>query len=172
MNWIALFAESAKQQTMESVTETVQTILGASPKAIPAPQFSHLHKLKSLAVSAKRPDLLGSSREEKALIHQWIELAVDHLSGSFSSSSLIDDLDAVLRSRAFLVGARLTLADLVLFAATHAHFAAVSFLDKEKHLNASRWFSHVQNSIGETGGNRAKLPNVTFVRNRLYYLAL
>lgn len=173
---------------MESVEETLQTILDASPKAISSDsQFSsHHQKLKSMAISAQRPDLLGSDREEKALIHQWINFTLNHLASSAASSAsptpearaLVDELNARLSSRAFVAGGdRLSLADLVLFAATRAHFAAISFQEKERLVNASRWFAHVQERVREDRSQRGfgigkELPNIVFVRNRLYHLAL
>ena len=154
---------------METVEATVATLLGVagtnkdfSASLPPTPinsRSSHHHKLKSLAAAAQRADLLGADAEEKAAIHQWIELTLRHassLSSSSSSSSaphpvdargLAEELDARLRRRAFVAAARLTLADLVLFAASHAHFAAASFAEKERLLNASRWFAHLQSSF-------------------------
>ena len=159
---------------MDSAMGLVKTILPASssPKALPTSQFSHHYNLKSLAIAANRTDLLGRDAEEKAAIHQWTELAVRHLisSPTFDARELAEELNACLASRSLLVSHRLTLADVVMFAATHAYFAAISFQEKERLRDASRWFAHVQNCLRET--NSAKLDQVTFIRNRLYQLCV
>jgi len=132
-----------------------------------------MHHLKSLAVAANRTDLLGADLKEKALIHQWIELAVSHVSSSSSPDlrCLTEELDAYLSRRCFLVGHRLTLADLLLFAATHAHFTSLSFQEKERVGNASRWFAHVQQCLRDAKlGRSQQMTEVTFVRNKLYQL--
>jgi len=165
---------------MEALEETLQTILKASPKAIAPSQFSHYHKLKSIAIAARRLDLLGKNLEEKATIHQWIEFTLNHLAASTPDArAFIDVLNSCLSSRAFVAGGdRLSLADLVLFAATRAHFASISFQEKEKHLNVSRWFAHVQELVREEyltkSGieNGKQLTDVVFLRSRLYQLAL
>merc|ERR1712198_637652 len=140
-------------------------ILFDSPSSKTAgPNFSHMHHLKSLAVAANRADLLGANPQEKALIHQWIELTVSHVSSSSSDARcLSEELDAHLSSRCFLVGHRLTLADLLLFAATHAHFSSLSFQEKERVGNASRWFAHVQHCLKDSKlGRSQQIAEVTF----------
>ena len=190
-------------ENMEAVEATVATLLGVAPDMKDSSSsssssspfsncgLSHHHKLKSLAAAAERADLLGSDAEEKAAIHQWIELTLRHASSSSSSSlsssssslpvdarALAEELDARLARRAFVAAPRLTLADLVLFAASHAHFAGATFAEKERLLNASRWFAHVQACFRcDVGGAKARtclnadeMPVVAFVRNRLYHL--
>ena len=159
---------------MEPVYEVLSHILCDSPGSNASskdPRFSHQHQLKSLASTAQRPDLLGATAEEKALIQQWIELAVTQLAASSDARGMTEELDSFLSTRGFLVGHRLTLADLVLFAATHAHFSALTFQEKERVPNASRWFAHVQNCVRQMGRD-SSMAEVTFIRNKLYQLCL
>ena len=160
---------------MDAVENIVTELLSVSvpvKSQIPASHMSHHAKLKSLAVAARRPELLGADAEEKALIHQWIESTVQHLSCS-NERALAEHLDGCLSTRVFVLSQRLTLADLILFAALHPLFLTLTFHEKERLGNASRWFSHVQEKFrGDADGNKFALTDVAFVRNKLYQLRL
>lgn len=58
--------------------------------------------------------------------------------------------------RSYLVGHSLTLADVVVYYSMSALMGSLTPADKEKYLNVSRWFEHLQ-SIGEIRQNLPKI---------------
>lgn len=68
--------------------------------------------------------------------------------------SCTQELNDYLSTRSYLVGQSLTLADVVVYYSLSAIMSALSTASKEKYLNVSRWFEHVQ-KIGEI---RQSLP--------------
>ncbi|XP_054983179.1 eukaryotic translation elongation factor 1 epsilon-1 isoform X2 [Sorex araneus] len=88
-----------------------------------------------LVRQANQEHLLGSTAEEQALVQQWMECRVTRLRDHASR----EDVRALLK-------------------------VELTVQEKEKYLNVSRWFCHVQHCPGL----RQSLPAVVFVRNRLY----
>lgn len=64
----------------------------------------------------------------------------------------------------YLAGHNFTLADILLYYGLHRVMVELSVQDKERYLNVSRWFCHVQHRPGV----RQHLARVVFVKNRLY----
>lgn len=62
---------------------------------------------------------------------------------SFFLDAACLELNSFLETRSYLVGQRLTLADLVVFYAISDIMAQLSPLEKENYLNLSRWFDHI-----------------------------
>lgn len=55
------------------------------------------------------------------------------------------ELNDYLQTRSYLVGYALTIADAAVFLSLSPVVAALSYVDKERYANVSRWFNHVQN---------------------------
>ncbi|XP_053459771.1 eukaryotic translation elongation factor 1 epsilon-1 isoform X3 [Nycticebus coucang] len=88
-----------------------------------------------LVKQANKEHLLGSTAEEKAIVQQWLEYRVTQVDGHSSK----DDIRTLLK-------------------------VDLTVQEKEKYLNVSRWFCHIQHYPGI----RQHLSNVVFVKNRLY----
>ncbi|XP_078541949.1 eukaryotic translation elongation factor 1 epsilon-1 [Lissotriton helveticus] len=120
-----------------------------------------------LVKQAKKEQLLGSSAEEKAIVHQWLEYRVtrvDKPSSKEDICTMLKDLNLYLEDKVYFVGMRFTLADILMYYGLHPIMATLSIQEKEKYENVSRWFCHIQNYPGI----RQHLPNIVFIKNRLY----
>ncbi|XP_069469590.1 eukaryotic translation elongation factor 1 epsilon-1 [Ambystoma mexicanum] len=120
-----------------------------------------------LVKQAKKEQLLGSSAEEKAVVHQWLEYRVTRLDRPSSKEEIrlmLKDLNQYLEDKVFFVGIHFTLADILMYYGLHPIIADLSIQEKEKYENISRWFCHIQHYPGI----RQHLPAVVFIKNRLY----
>ncbi|XP_054371589.1 eukaryotic translation elongation factor 1 epsilon-1 isoform X3 [Molothrus aeneus] len=88
-----------------------------------------------LVRQARKDQLLGSTAEEKAVVQQWLEYRVTRVNGGSSK----EDTRTILK-------------------------ADLTVQEKEKYLNVSRWFNHIQHYPGV----RQHLSDVVFIKNRLY----
>ncbi|XP_025772729.1 eukaryotic translation elongation factor 1 epsilon-1 [Puma concolor] len=88
-----------------------------------------------LVKQANKEYLLGSTAEEKAVVQQWLEYRVTRVDGHSSK----DDVCTLLK-------------------------VDLTVQEKEKYLNVSRWFCHIQHYPGI----RQHLSTVVFIKNRLY----
>ncbi|XP_070961102.1 eukaryotic translation elongation factor 1 epsilon-1 isoform X2 [Oncorhynchus clarkii lewisi] len=87
-----------------------------------------------LVQEAKRPELLGGSAEHKAVVQQWLEYRVTKVDGCHK-----EDIKTILK-------------------------VDLAVQEKEKYMNMTRWFDHVQHYPGV----RHHLPPVVVLRNRVY----
>ncbi|XP_072670320.1 eukaryotic translation elongation factor 1 epsilon-1 isoform X2 [Canis lupus baileyi] len=88
-----------------------------------------------LVKQANKEYLLGSTAEEKAIVQQWLEYRVTRVDGHSNK----DDIRTLLK-------------------------VDLTVQEKEKYLNVSRWFCHIQHYPGI----RQHLSVVVFLKNRLY----
>lgn len=72
------------------------------------------------------------------------------------NSCFFQELNDYLSTRSYLVGQNLTLADVVVYYSLYEIMNSITPVAKEKYLNVSRWFEHLQ-KIGEI---RQSLPVV------------
>ncbi|KAL2085471.1 hypothetical protein ACEWY4_018791 [Coilia grayii] len=119
-----------------------------------------------LAQEAKRPDLLGASAEERAVIQQWLEYRVARLDGCAKEDikTILKDLNAYLEDKVYLAGNHISLADPLMYYGLHHIITDLAVQEKEKYLNVTRWFDHMQHYPGV----RHHLPPVVVLRNRVY----
>ncbi|XP_074127359.1 eukaryotic translation elongation factor 1 epsilon-1 [Sminthopsis crassicaudata] len=120
-----------------------------------------------LVKQANKEHLLGSTAEEKAVVQQWLEYRVTRIGGHSSKEdirTMLKDLNSYLEDKVYLTGNNFTLADILLYYGLHRFIVDLTFQEKEKYLNVSRWFSHIQHYPGI----RQHLSNVVFIKNRLY----
>lgn len=66
--------------------------------------------------------------------------------------SQLQELNDYLAQRSYLVGQSLSLADVVVFYSMCAIMDSLNSSDKEKYLNVSRWYEHIQ-KMGEIRQN-------------------
>ncbi|XP_001514132.1 eukaryotic translation elongation factor 1 epsilon-1 [Ornithorhynchus anatinus] len=122
---------------------------------------SHLVKL------ANKEHLLGSSAEEKAVVQQWLEFRITQIDGHSNIDAIrttLKDLNAYLEDKVYFTGNNFTLADILLYYGLHRIIVDLTVQEKEKYLNVSRWFCHIQHFPGI----RQNLSSVVFIKNRLY----
>ncbi|NXC15354.1 MCA3 factor, partial [Corythaeola cristata] len=122
-----------------------------------------------LVKRAKKDQLLGSTAEEKAVVQQWLEYRVTRVDAGSSkedtriilkSTRTPAETEDKLKQRSKVS----TLCYLKLRKILHLKMVDLTVQEKEKYLNVSRWFNHIQHYPGV----RQHLSNVIFVKNRLY----
>ncbi|XP_069776956.1 eukaryotic translation elongation factor 1 epsilon-1 [Narcine bancroftii] len=122
---------------------------------------SHLVKV------AKKEQLLGTTPEKSALVQQWLEYRVtqiDRRNNQDDKRVILKELDCYLEDKVYMAGNSFTLADIMLYNGLHPIMAALTHEDREKYVNVSRWFNHIQHYPGV----RQHSPVIIFVKNRLY----
>ncbi|XP_051655243.1 eukaryotic translation elongation factor 1 epsilon-1 isoform X1 [Manacus candei] len=120
-----------------------------------------------LVRQAKKEQLLGNTAEEKAVVQQWLEYRVTRVNGGSSKEDtriILKDLNIHLEDKVYLAGNIFTLADVLMYYGLHHIMVDLTVQEKEKYLNVSRWFNHIQHYPGV----RQHLSNVVFIKNRLY----
>ncbi|XP_066152538.1 eukaryotic translation elongation factor 1 epsilon-1 [Euwallacea fornicatus] len=84
---------------------------------------------------------------DEALIYQWLEYGIVHASRGNNNQAIYEilkELNSILSSKTFLVGHKLTIADIFLYYVLLNIMLSLSSLEKEKFLNVSRWFDNIQ----------------------------
>ncbi|XP_031620958.1 eukaryotic translation elongation factor 1 epsilon-1 [Contarinia nasturtii] len=108
-------------------------------------------KINSFATS----DLLT-----QCLIVQWFDYAVLFIDPAIESKAstelVLQELNDYLRTRSYLVGQSLSLADVVVFYSLSTIMNSITPATKEKYIDVSRWFDHLQ----KNGEVRQNLPLV------------
>ncbi|XP_023856389.1 eukaryotic translation elongation factor 1 epsilon-1 [Salvelinus sp. IW2-2015] len=119
-----------------------------------------------LVQEAKRPELLGESAEHKAVVQQWLEYRLTKVDGCHKDNikTILKDLNSYLEDKVYLAGNEFTLADTLMYYGIHHIIVDLAIQEKEKHMNVTRWFDHVQHHTGV----RHHLPPVVVLRNRVY----
>ncbi|XP_034982190.1 eukaryotic translation elongation factor 1 epsilon-1 [Zootoca vivipara] len=120
-----------------------------------------------LVKQAKKEQLLGSTIEEKAIVQQWLEYRVTQIDKQSSKEDIrliLKDLNSYLEDKVYITGHNFTLADILLYYGLHHIIADLTVQEKEKYLNVSRWFNHIQHYPGI----RQHLSSIVFIKNRLY----
>ncbi|XP_062841595.1 eukaryotic translation elongation factor 1 epsilon-1 [Trichomycterus rosablanca] len=115
---------------------------------------------------AKRQDLLGNSPEERAVVQQWLEYRVTRVDNASKDEVkvILKELNQYLEDKVYMAGNRFTLADALMYYGIHSIIMELTVQDKEKYLNVTRWFDHIQYYPGV----RHHLPPVVVLRNRVY----
>ncbi|XP_034026940.1 eukaryotic translation elongation factor 1 epsilon-1 [Thalassophryne amazonica] len=119
-----------------------------------------------LVKEAKRPELLGDSAENRAVVQQWLEYRVTKLNSCTKEDvkTILKDLNLYLQDKVYLVGHQFTLADILIYYGIHPLMVDLSVQEKEQYENVTRWFDHIQHCPGV----RHHLPPVAVHKNRLY----
>lgn len=106
-------------------------------------------------------------RRRKGLVQQWLEFRITRVDGHSSkedTQTLLKDLNSYLEDKVYLAGHNPTLADILLYYGLHRLIVDLTVQEKEKYLNVSRWFCHIQHYPDI----RQHLSSVVFIKNRLY----
>ncbi|KAM6976498.1 eukaryotic translation elongation factor 1 epsilon-1 [Aplochiton taeniatus] len=119
-----------------------------------------------LVKEAKRPELLGTSAEHKAVVQQWLEYRLTKVDSCAKEDirTILKDLNHYLEDKVYLAGNHFSLADALMYYGIHPLIVDLAVQDKERYVNVTRWFDHVQHYPGV----RHHLPPVVVLRNRVY----
>ncbi|KAK6491866.1 eukaryotic translation elongation factor 1 epsilon-1-like [Huso huso] len=120
-----------------------------------------------LVQEAQQKQLLGNTAEEKAIVQQWLEYRVTQIDGhrgKDETRTVLKDLNQYLEDKVYLAGDDFTLADILVYYGLHPIMTELAVQEKEKYVNVSRWFNHIQHYPGI----RQHLPPVVVLKNRLY----
>ncbi|XP_067887089.1 eukaryotic translation elongation factor 1 epsilon-1 [Heterodontus francisci] len=122
---------------------------------------SHLVKV------AKKEALLGSTAEKSAIIQQWLEYRItqiDRCNSQEDTRMILKELNCYLEDKVYMAGNSFTLADIMVYNGLHPIMAGLTHEEREKYINVSRWFNHIQHYPGV----RQHCAAVVFMKNRLY----
>ncbi|KAB0803924.1 hypothetical protein PPYR_00894 [Photinus pyralis] len=100
-------------------------------------------------------DITGLTGAE---IRQWLEYCAVYILNADSAQSveqILKELNDLLSSKTYLVAFQPSIADVTLFYCLHNIMANLSYLDKEKYLNVSRWFDNMQQDVSVRQKNKA-----------------
>lgn len=119
-----------------------------------------------LVKEAKRPELLGDTPENRAVVQQWLEYRVTKLDSCTKEDikTILKDLNLYLQDKVYLAGNQFTIADTFMYYGLHPLVVDLSIQEKEQYVNVARWFDHVQYCPGV----RHHLPPLVMLRNRIY----
>lgn len=112
---------------------------------------------------------MNTLHEDRACLKQWEEfqIVMGLDSNELDEKTLNEALKIVnqyLCDRTTLSGSHVTESDKLIFNSLYGQVQSMTYSEKEKYLNLSRWFSYVQ-TVSEVRGNR---PKISFSRNMLY----
>ncbi|XP_020385235.1 eukaryotic translation elongation factor 1 epsilon-1 [Rhincodon typus] len=122
---------------------------------------SHLVKV------AKKEALLGNTAEKSAIVQQWLEYRITRIDSCNSQEDrrmTLKELNCYLEDKVYLAGNSLTLADIMVYNGLHPIVAELNHEERERYVNVSRWFDHIQHYPGV----RQHTAAVVFMKNRLY----
>ncbi|XP_026869432.2 eukaryotic translation elongation factor 1 epsilon-1 [Electrophorus electricus] len=119
-----------------------------------------------LVCEAQRTELLGDSAEQRAVVQQWLEYRVTRLDGCSKDEVkvILKELNQYLEDKVYMAGNCFTLADALMYYGIHHIVMELAVEEKERYLNVTRWFDHIQHYPGV----RHHLPPVVVLRNRVY----
>eukprot|EP00096_Caligus_rogercresseyi_P007892 TRINITY_DN26031_c0_g1_i1.p1 TRINITY_DN26031_c0_g1~~TRINITY_DN26031_c0_g1_i1.p1 ORF type:complete len:122 (-),score=6.34 TRINITY_DN26031_c0_g1_i1:137-502(-) len=95
-----------------------------------------------------------SEIEDRAVFRQWKELE--------SCSEPLSKINSYLSDRTYFGGDFKTATDDLAYDSLRTTMEKLSFMDKEKYINVSRWYSHIQSS------RKCEKNPVLFSKTRLY----
>ncbi|CAG9858329.1 unnamed protein product [Phyllotreta striolata] len=84
---------------------------------------------------------------ESLELQQWIEYIntyAAHIDSPQNAKTVLSELNEMLSIKTYLVGYRLTIADILLFYVLKDTLVSLSNFEKEKYLNLCRWFDNLQ----------------------------
>jgi hypothetical protein len=89
-------------------------------------------------------NLVGRTPAQRALVSQWMEYNLSSLWDCSISTASLKELNEALQNSAYFAGPSLTVADVVIYHSLYPVYKEMSFFQKEKYYNLSRWFRLVQ----------------------------
>ncbi|XP_012267363.2 eukaryotic translation elongation factor 1 epsilon-1 [Athalia rosae] len=110
---------------------------------------------------------IGSDPEQQALTRQWLEYAVlyvNYADNSVNCKRILRELNDALRYNTYFTGTEQTIADVVLYYLLHSIMRDLTYNEKARYINVSRWFDNIQQNLE----SKQKLELVNFDLLHLY----
>lgn len=117
---------------------------------------------------AENHSLIGDSQdaELQAAIWQWLEARTE-LYRTISQSRFMQMLNCHLSTNTFVAGNSLTIADILLYFATHSVVSACTCQELcTSYRNIARWFSYVQSDVLVSASE--EFPKISVPKSRIY----
>jgi len=117
---------------------------------------------KSFVHLSNRTGLLGKSQEDLAFVEQWLTIATRLFLSNAKSlpEKMLLSLNSQLLSSTYLVSNKITIADVVLYAALHLNMKSI--IDQTQKdgalMNLSRWFDHVHHMCAQSNASLSEIP--------------
>ncbi|XP_048763078.2 eukaryotic translation elongation factor 1 epsilon-1-like isoform X2 [Ostrea edulis] len=122
---------------------------------------------KQLVRQSDSFELKGTTPEERAAIDQWLEYRVTQVDKSHQDkdvSTVLKDTNTYLSNHVYFVGYQPTLADIILYLGLYRIFEELTFMDKQKYIHVSRWFSNMQSLFADKFSKK----HIVFQRNKIF----
>ncbi|PWN47789.1 putative GUS1-Glutamyl-tRNA synthetase [Violaceomyces palustris] len=104
----------------------------------------YLNIVRQLANLYAPSGISGKDKDESAQVDLFISQGDNLAISSFQAATAIaDDLDQHLALRTFLVGNRITAADIAVWSGIRSALPVIGLVKKGLHVHLGRWFSHV-----------------------------
>ncbi|KAJ1785341.1 G4 quadruplex nucleic acid binding protein [Coemansia sp. RSA 2523] len=136
---LAAVPEAAKALSVDSVADQLSQLDLDGQHAEGTNAVAHLLAAKY------NSELAGTTDAEQAEVSQWMTMSARH--GPVERQTFAQTLNTHLAQRTFLVGNRLSLADLVAFANVHPYMTSLTAQKRFAVNNFSRWFDLIQHSL-------------------------
>ncbi|KAH3867416.1 eukaryotic translation elongation factor 1 epsilon-1-like [Dreissena polymorpha] len=123
--------------------------------------------VKHLARAAENHKLIGVSAPEQAVVDQWLEYKtcqLDRCTTKNDLSPVLQDLNSYLIDKVYFLNHQLSIIDLALYYGLHNTLASLTFFEKQKYINLSRWFDNIQ----QDQSIRQSFQRVQFSKTKLY----
>ncbi|XP_059174054.1 eukaryotic translation elongation factor 1 epsilon-1-like [Physella acuta] len=170
---MSIFKNKSKMAapTVEYFNELCKKNLKTSKKAVTL-DIGGGKKISGVSCIAKYlqrslDDFKGLSLEDRMAVEQWLEYnnTIQNSSQDAETQKLIlKELNTYLKDKVYFVAQQLTLADILLYHNLHDLIKKLSFQEKEKYINVSRWFNNVQ----QEKKSRQSLSQLIFLRTPVY----
>lgn len=123
---------------------------------------------KYLVQSSKCKYFCGVDPADKAAISQWLEYCENVVARSVhekDTQTLLKEVNSYTADKVYLVGHRLSLADLVLYFGLYHIMKELAFYEKQAIIHSCRWFDNVQHHISR---RPTELPILPFQKSKIY----
>ncbi|XP_062568110.1 eukaryotic translation elongation factor 1 epsilon-1-like [Saccostrea cucullata] len=122
---------------------------------------------KHLVRQSDCPELKGRSPEERAAIDQWLEYRVTQVDKSLHDkdiTTVLKETNTYLSNHVYFVGYQPSIADIILYLGLFRIFEDLTFMEKQKYIHVSRWFSNMQSHFAD----KMSKKQLVFQRNKIF----
>ncbi|KAJ2629197.1 G4 quadruplex nucleic acid binding protein [Coemansia sp. RSA 1290] len=136
---LAVVPEATKKLSVSAVADQLSRL------DLDGQQAEGTNSVAQLLATKCNSDLAGTTDTEKAEVSQWMTMSARQ--GQAERSVFAQTINSHLAQRTFLVGNKLSLADVVAFANVHPYMASLSSQKRFAVCNFSRWYDLIQHSL-------------------------
>ncbi|KAJ2305259.1 G4 quadruplex nucleic acid binding protein [Coemansia sp. RSA 2705] len=136
---LAVVPEAASELSVDAVVDQLSRL------DLDGQQVEGTNSVAQVLAAKYNSELAGTTDAEQAEVSQWMTMSARH--GPAELQVFAQTINNHLAQRTFLVGERLSLADLVAFANVHPYMASLSSQKRFNVSHFSRWFDLIQHSL-------------------------